>query len=107
MASLKYYSDLQDSDHFSELDIRHIIENITCSHRLVNFSDPAEKAAHDKMVSLVERMLELHRRCCRAPRRKKKCSSGRSSSTDQAIDQLVYKLYGLTEEEIRIVESGA
>jgi len=25
-------------------------------------------------------------------------------STDRAIDQLVYELYGLTEEEIRIVE---
>ncbi|HEV58602.1 MAG TPA: restriction endonuclease, partial [Phycisphaerales bacterium] len=24
--------------------------------------------------------------------------------TDQAIDQLVYELYGLTDEEIRIVE---
>ena len=28
-------------------------------------------------------------------------------ATDQAIDQLVYKLYGLTEDEIRIVEGGA
>jgi hypothetical protein len=26
--------------------------------------------------------------------------------TDQQIDQLVYELYGLTEEEIRIVEGG-
>jgi len=25
-------------------------------------------------------------------------------STDEAIDQLVYELYGLTDEEIRIVE---
>ena len=27
-------------------------------------------------------------------------------STDRAIDRLVYELYGLTEEEIRIVEGG-
>jgi hypothetical protein len=27
-------------------------------------------------------------------------------ATDKAIDALVYKLYGLTEEEIRIVEAG-
>ncbi len=28
----------------------------------INFSDPAEKAQHDKMVALVESMLELHKR---------------------------------------------
>jgi len=27
--------------------------------------------------------------------------------TDKQIDQLVYELYGLTEEEIKIVEKGA
>ena len=27
----------------------------------INFSNPAEKAMHDKMVSLVERMLALHK----------------------------------------------
>jgi len=27
-------------------------------------------------------------------------------STDRAIDALVYELYGLTEEEIKIVEGG-
>ena len=27
-------------------------------------------------------------------------------STDDQIDQLVYELYGLTEEEIRLVEEG-
>jgi len=26
--------------------------------------------------------------------------------TDQLIDQIVYRLYGLTEEEIRVVEDG-
>ncbi len=30
--------------------------------RTINFSDPADKARHDRMVELVERMLELHRR---------------------------------------------
>jgi hypothetical protein len=29
--------------------------------RSINFSDPADKARHDKMVSLVVRMLELHK----------------------------------------------
>ena len=29
--------------------------------KAVNFTDPAEKGRHDKMVSLVERMLALHK----------------------------------------------
>ena len=29
------------------------------------------------------------------------------AATDGAIDKLVYELYGLTEEEVRIVEGGA
>jgi hypothetical protein len=29
---------------------------------VINFSDPSEKACHDRMVSLVEQMLELHKR---------------------------------------------
>jgi hypothetical protein len=30
--------------------------------RTINFSDPADKARHDKLVELVERMLELNKR---------------------------------------------
>ena len=33
----------------------------------INFSDPADKARHDKMVSLVERMLELHKQSPKTP----------------------------------------
>lgn len=32
---------------------------------------------------------------------------GQVAATDRQIDRLVYDLYGLTEEEIRIVEEGA
>jgi hypothetical protein len=58
------------------------------------------------MVSLVERMLELHKQSAvvRSPQDKERV--GREiESTDRAIDKLVYELYGLTEEEIKIVES--
>ena len=57
------------------------------------------------MVSLVERMLELHRQSPRMPQDKERL--GREiESTDRAIDKLVYELYGLTEEEINIVEGN-
>jgi hypothetical protein len=71
--------------------------------RPINFSNPADKARHDKMVSLVERMLELHKRNPRAPQEKESLA-GEIASVDRSIDELVYQLYGLSEEEIKIVE---
>jgi hypothetical protein len=71
--------------------------------RPINFSDPAEKAMHDKMVSLVERMLELHKRSPRTPQEQEMVKR-EIESTDVRIDRLVYELYGLTEDEIKIVE---
>jgi type I restriction-modification system DNA methylase subunit len=73
--------------------------------RPIDFSDPADKARHDKMVSLVERMLELHKQSTvvRSPLDKERVAR-EIESTDKSIDRLVYELYGLSEEEIRIVE---
>jgi len=72
---------------------------------LLNLSGPSDKAAHDRMVSLVERMLELHKQTPRTPQEKEMLQR-EIESTDQAIDSLVYQLYGLTPAEIRIVEGG-
>jgi hypothetical protein len=74
--------------------------------RPINFSDPADKARHDKMVALVERMLELN----------KKKHSGKLApseldrvereiaATDAEIDNLVYEVYGITQQERKIIE---
>ena len=57
------------------------------------------------MVVLLERMLELHKRLAAAKAPDEKTRLGREiSATDAEIDRLVYDLYGLTDEEIRIVE---
>ncbi len=73
--------------------------------RPINFDDPAEKSAHDKIVALVERMLDLHKSLASAqnPRDKENLEK-QIESTDKAIDKLVYELYGLSGEEIGIVE---
>jgi hypothetical protein len=71
--------------------------------RTINFSDPAEKAAHDRLVTLVEQMLALHKQSTRTPQEKEMLAR-QIESTDAAIDKLVYELYGLTEEEIKVVE---
>ncbi len=73
--------------------------------RTINFDDPTEKAQHDKLVSLVENMLELHRKKQEARmERDKELYERQIKIVDAQIDQVVYELYGLTEEEIRIVE---
>jgi hypothetical protein len=71
----------------------------------IDFSDSREKAVHGRLVSLVEQMLDLHKRLLstRTPQEKEMLSR-QVAATDQSIDKLVYQLYGLTEEEIKIVE---
>jgi len=57
------------------------------------------------MVSLVERMLELHkRRQAAGSDSERELLQRHIDATDREIDALVYELYGLSEEEIRIVE---
>ena len=57
----------------------------------------------DKTRSHVERMLELHEPSPRTPQDKERVKR-EIESTDRAIDRLVYELYGLTNEEVKIVE---
>jgi hypothetical protein len=72
--------------------------------RTVNLSDHTDKSRHDKMVLLVEQMLDLHKRKAIAKDADEQERLQRViDSTDQQIDSLVYKLYGLTPEEIAIV----
>lgn len=71
--------------------------------RAINFDDPADVKRHDQMVALVERMLELHRRQPLTPLEQDHLAR-EIAATDAQIDRLVYELYGLTEEEIQIVE---
>lgn len=76
--------------------------------RTINFGDSADRARHDRMVKLVEQMLGLHRQLAAAKTAPEQTMLQRQiAATDSQIDRLVYELYGLTEEEIRIVESAA
>ena len=72
---------------------------------LIDYSDPADVARHDRMVALVEQMLSLHKQLpeVRTPQ-EQTALERRIEATDRQIDALVYELYGLTEEEIGIVE---
>ena len=75
--------------------------------RTINFSDPADKARHDCMVTLVTQMLDLNKQVQDARLEQDKTLLSRQiEATDAAIDKLVYELYGLTKEEIKIVEGA-
>jgi hypothetical protein len=70
-----------------------------------DLSDPADVARHDRMVSLVDQMLSLHKQLKEARTPHEQTSLQRQiEATDGQIDALVYKLYGLTGEEIRVVD---
>ncbi|HMD68976.1 MAG TPA: TaqI-like C-terminal specificity domain-containing protein, partial [Chitinivibrionales bacterium] len=75
--------------------------------RPIDFLKPTDKSLHDKMVSLVFSMLSLHQELLLAKTDQEKTVLQRQiTSTDRRIDELVYALYGLTEEEIKIVEGA-
>jgi len=119
--SLKYFLGLIDSSLYTAFArLTGIIRNLTTGTpqirikdvrllpiRVIDFNNPDEKAMHDKIVKLVDRMLDLHRQLAAAkiPDEKTQIQS-QISATDNQIDQLVYQLYGLTPEEIKIVEES-
>jgi hypothetical protein len=73
--------------------------------RTIDFSHSEDKARYDRMVSLVQTMLDLNRQLAGAKTGHEKTALKRQiEATDRQIDKLVYKLYDLTDEEIKIIE---
>ncbi len=75
--------------------------------KTIDFSNKAEKAQHDKMVTLVEQMQEAQKAVHDTAGKSEseiKFAKQRCDLLDKQIDALVYELYDLTEEEIKIVE---
>ena len=63
------------------------------------------KKKDSRMVSLVDSMLLLHKQLQEAHTPHEQTTLQRQiAATDRQIDALVYELYGLTDEEIKIVE---
>jgi len=74
--------------------------------RTIDFSNSIDKSLHNKMVCLIDQMLNLNRQFAEAALPQDRDMLHRQiEATDRQIDQLVYKLYDLTEEEIKIVEA--
>jgi hypothetical protein len=74
--------------------------------RTIDFKKPSEKAVHDKLVSLVDRMLELHKKKnSMSPSAERERVEREIAVTEEKIDEIVYGLYGVTEEERKVIES--
>ncbi|MDW8298527.1 MAG: Eco57I restriction-modification methylase domain-containing protein [Anaerolineae bacterium] len=83
---------------------RQYIENLPI--RLINFADPHERAMHDQIVAAVQELLRLHRELAGAasPATQQPLQR-RIAALERQVDEWVYQLYGLSAEEIRLVES--
>ncbi|MEI6035594.1 MAG: N-6 DNA methylase [Verrucomicrobiae bacterium] len=75
--------------------------------RPIDFSSPADVARHDRMVAMVEWMLDLvpKRRAEKNPHTAAQLDA-QIAVTDRQIDRLIYDLYGLTDKEVRLVEGA-
>ena len=83
--------------YFGELPIVSIATN-----------DPGHRATHDRLVELVDKMLKLTPALRAAKSEAERTALQNAvTKTDREIDQLVYRLYGLTPEEIALVEGTA
>ena len=75
--------------------------------KVIDFNIDSEKTIHDKISSLATQMLTAKKQLQQAKTESDKDYLQRKcDSIDKQIDQIVYQLYGLTEEEIKIVEGN-
>jgi type I restriction-modification system DNA methylase subunit len=82
---------------------RQFIENLPI--RTIDSSNHQDVARHDRIISLVDSMLSFNKQLTEARTSHEQTLLQRQiEATDGQIDALVYELYGLTEEEIEIVE---
>ena len=94
------FADFKDS--FPQVTIFSLEQLPIC---VLDASKPGDKARHDKLVSLVEQMLAAKKELPQAQsERDREFYENKCATLDRQIDALVYDLYGLTDEEIKLVE---
>ncbi len=75
--------------------------------RVISVGTGSERAVGDRLTGLVRRRVSLEDVITRRRTEQEKDDLERQvAALDRQIDQLVYELYGLTDEEIRIVEEA-
>lgn len=91
-------------DDFPKIIIKQTRELPICG---LDTSNKAGQLRHARVVKLVEELLNLHARLPKVKTAHDRTVIERQiEATDREIDRLVYELYGLTEDEIAIVEAA-
>ena len=72
----------------------------------LNLLHESDKVIHDKIVHAVEQLLDLYPKLPTATLAERQRIEGKTGHFEKRIDELVYQLYGLTDEEIAIVEGS-
>lgn len=74
--------------------------------RTIDFDNPDDVQMHNEMVKLVNEMLDRQRKLPGLTGEGRRIAERLIETVDSEIDALVYRLYGLSEDEVRIVEGG-
>jgi len=96
-------SNIAQRDDFPKIVLK---ETRNLPIRPINFSEPTDKARYDKLLELVDRMLDLNKQKHSgklAPSQLDRVER-EIAATDAEIDNLIYDLYKITEEERKIIE---
>lgn len=76
-------------------------------HSFAHFPIPSSDLNNEKLINFVDEMINLKKELdkCRVPKQENILNM-KIQKTDKKINQLVYELYDLTDEEIEIIESS-
>jgi hypothetical protein len=100
----QYFSSLSLAGGYLRIGVPQVSE---IPFRLLDSARKEDRVAHDRLVDLTEAIMALHKDLPKAKTDHEKTAIERQiAATDKQIDELVYELYGLTEDEIRIVEGA-
>ncbi len=95
-----YVSNKLVTETFPRLSVRDIKK---LPIRSISIIDQTDIDLHNQMIGLVDSMVALNKRISKIPQEKEQ-TDREICETNKQIDALVYELYGLTEEEIMLVE---
>jgi hypothetical protein len=75
--------------------------------RKLDLSNAKEKSAHDQLVKLVDQIQTLYQQLTTTTSQQESVALTRQiDAADRQVDQFVFKLYDLNDEEIRIIEGA-
>ncbi len=70
----------------------------------IDFTNTKEKTMYDKLCELVSIIIELNKKLKKEEDINEKSNQKQIEEVNKEIDNLVYELYGITEEEIKVIE---